>query len=239
MSTSILKMMGLYLSPAEVARLCVPDALSRLEELDGDRKLQDGLVDFVHDFVGSDLELTMVERIIVKSAAKHLAESLEDGSVQWHEVINSVRCYDTYHGQLLGNLETARERRLNCRMDWLEQSEDPTDWHIKIQTMRRPIHSWGGYRCRGPVSEALAEHLDDGVRLPAGLVPSMLSLLEDENLPAATRRVHGLETFDTHFRPEVDPLSIILAMSIGLFKPEVTRQHVEEALVPSIITTWL
>lgn len=239
MSTSLLKMIGLYLSPEDAARLCVPDVHERLEELDGERSLDDGLMDFVQNVAQSDPDLTAIERTILVSDARSLVEELQAGRVQGYELLAAVRCYDTHHGFLLGSLDCARELRRNNRIDWLENSENPEDWQLKIQPLMRPIHSWGGYRCKGPVSPELASLLDEGIRLQSGLRPSMLRMLEDDTLAPQARRVRALATFDAHFRPEVDPLCAVLAMSIGMFKPEVTRLQIEEALVPSIITTWL
>lgn len=239
MSTSLLRLFGNFLHPEDVARLCVPDVLDRIEALNDEPPTAQDVLGFVHAFVQSDPDLTGAERIMVKLQAKSLLKDLEKNGLQWFEVITAVRHLDTSKGILLGNGETARERRLNSRMDWLEQSENPDDWQFELKTLRRPVHSWGGYRCKGEVSEALAVHLDDGVSMPACLVPTALSLLEDKSLKREQRRAHALAKFDSYFRPEIDPLCTILAMATGLFKPEVTRREVEQVLVPSIITTWL
>lgn len=238
MSTSLLKMIGLYLSAEDAARLCVPDVYERLEDLDGERTLDDGLMDFVQNVAQSDPDLTAIERSILVSDARSLLEELQAGRVQGYELLRAVRCYDTHQGFLLGSLDCVRELRRNNRIDWLEQSDNPEDWQLKIQPLNQPIHSWGGYRCKGPVSAELAALLDEGVRLQSGLRHRMLRMMEDQSLAPAVRRARAQTAFDSQFRPEVDPLCAVLAMSIGMFKPEITRRQIEEALVPCIITTW-
>lgn len=237
MSMKICKQIGCFLPKYRAHAVLVADARDRVAEAAEDSSLFDGLQKYVEAALAQRPGLTMVDRVVLNGVAKRLVASHENGTLDAWQLVQDVISHDHHEGFLFCDNES--ERRLNSRIDFLEQSNNPDDWCFKVQVLNVPAHSWGGYRPVGSISPELAMHLEEGVRLPQGMAAQMIRMLESVAHPPEIRRQRAVETFNRYFRPEVDPLCSILAQKLGLIKDGVSIQEFEDMLLPSILTTWL
>lgn len=237
MSIKICKQIGYFLSKDRAQAVLVSDARDRVEQAAEDSRLFDDLPKYMEAALAKRPDLTTVDRVVLTGLAKRLVASHEKGTLDGWQLVQDVISHDQHEGFIFCDNES--ERRLDSRIDFLEQSSNPEDWCFKAQALDAPAHSWGGYRPVGTIRPELALHLEEGLRLPRGLAGRLVKMLESAKDPEHQRHQRAIERFNVLFRPEVDPLCSILAEKLGLIKEGVSIQEFEKALVPSILTTWL